>query len=285
MKHKTLLAALSSVTAAACLCACIPFSLAAEKENAAPVSVSDNGNTPEYQPEDYELEINPTGHCVGTDSWEETEVTLHSNFCGGERSFILNKDDYETVTFTAPEDMEIVSFQFELSVWDDYYAIDLYDYESFADDMMYNKHPFESYKLLTGSVSSPMNPYSVKKGETIFSATITSGSTLTQYETDIYFEVVDLMVRTPLGDVVRVSNGDSAFLKGDCSGNGVVDISDATMLQKHLAEFKNADGTPIIDETSAKQMVVCDVTGDNKITVEDVTKIQRYLAEYIEDLS
>ena len=71
---------------------------------------------------------------------------------------------------------------------------------------------------------------------------------------------------------------------GDVDHNGSVNIDDATTLQRHIAAFKNADGTPIVDETDPAQMAVADVNRDGVISVKDVTMIQRYLAGMIETL-
>lgn len=59
---------------------------------------------------------------------------------------------------------------------------------------------------------------------------------------------------------------------GDVDGNGKVDISDATTLQKYLAEY----------ELPNRELIkLCgDVDGNNKIDISDATTIQKYIAEY-----
>ena len=69
---------------------------------------------------------------------------------------------------------------------------------------------------------------------------------------------------------------------GDVNRNGIVDIDDATMIQKHLAEFKNADGTPIIDIENEQIKQIADVDRDGSIGVKDVTMIQQRIAEFID---
>ena len=64
--------------------------------------------------------------------------------------------------------------------------------------------------------------------------------------------------------------GEAEPLIGDVDGNGVVNIEDATMLQRYLAEF--------IDLTD-DQKLRADVTGDNRLSIKDVTAIQRIVAE------
>ena len=69
-------------------------------------------------------------------------------------------------------------------------------------------------------------------------------------------------------------------LIGDVNGDGQITIDDATMLQRHLAEFTNEDGSAIIDETDADLFKRCDVDGDGKLKIMDVTHIQRKVAEF-----
>ena len=58
---------------------------------------------------------------------------------------------------------------------------------------------------------------------------------------------------------------------GDADGDGKVTISNATMIQKYLAEFE-MPGNFVLES--------CDVDGDGSVTVSDVTCIQKYLADY-----
>ncbi len=57
---------------------------------------------------------------------------------------------------------------------------------------------------------------------------------------------------------------------GDADGDGSVTISDATMIQKYLAEF---------DMPENFVLKACDADGDGRVTINDVTAIQKYLAE------
>ena len=57
---------------------------------------------------------------------------------------------------------------------------------------------------------------------------------------------------------------------GDVDLNGVVDINDATLLQKHIA---------LIVELDDKALSVSDMNGDGYITISDVTLIQQMIAE------
>ena len=68
---------------------------------------------------------------------------------------------------------------------------------------------------------------------------------------------------------LRCNLQDEPLMIGDANGDGIIDITDATCIQKHLAEYENDD---YIEEAS-------DTNKDGKISIRDVTAIQRYLAE------
>ncbi|WP_455259052.1 leucine-rich repeat protein [Ruminococcus sp.] len=63
---------------------------------------------------------------------------------------------------------------------------------------------------------------------------------------------------------------------GDVNLDGVVDICDATLIQKHLVDSEQFDST---------QLKIADVTGDGNISIDDVTIIQKYIAELVSSLS
>ena len=88
----------------------------------------------------------------------------------------------------------------------------------------------------------------------------------------------------PAGAVAVVytpeEEGDDDVIVGDLDGDGEVTVKDATILQRHLAEFTNEDGSAIVDETDPKAVKVADVDGDGSITVMDVSAIQRIVAEF-----
>ena len=62
----------------------------------------------------------------------------------------------------------------------------------------------------------------------------------------------------------------SAPKPGDVDLNGIVDINDATLLQKHIA---------LIVKLDDKELSVSDMNGDGYITISDVTLIQQMIAE------
>ncbi len=63
----------------------------------------------------------------------------------------------------------------------------------------------------------------------------------------------------------------SGIVRGDADGNGKVTITDATMIQKYIAEYEMPENF---------QPEACNIDGDDRITIGDVTEIQRYLAGF-----
>ena len=59
------------------------------------------------------------------------------------------------------------------------------------------------------------------------------------------------------------------FPKGDVSLNGFLNISDVTLIQKHLLKKTNL---------SLRQINLADYNGDGKVNINDATEIQRKLA-------
>ena len=62
-----------------------------------------------------------------------------------------------------------------------------------------------------------------------------------------------------------------APVKGDCNGDGKVNIGDVTAIQRHLAE---------IEPLTGDFLAAADVNGDGTVTIDDATAIQSYLAEF-----
>ena len=97
------------------------------------------------------------------------------------------------------------------------------------------------------------------------------------------FTVTDgkLTGKIAAGEVVVLYNDDEPeVLAGDLNGNGYIDVEDATILQRFLAEFKKADGNPIVDVNDPKEFEIADANGDKKIDIQDVTTIQKIIAEF-----
>lgn len=72
--------------------------------------------------------------------------------------------------------------------------------------------------------------------------------------------------------------------KGDISGDGEIDINDATEIQKIIAEYKDESDNPLYDLADPMVFALADVNGDGIISVRDATEIQRYLSGFIPSL-
>ena len=106
---------------------------------------------------------------------------------------------------------------------------------------------------------------------------------LYQSAVEEYGSEEEFLKRIPLGkDFVKVDNlpikaylvpaaDESSYIRGDADGDGKVTITDATMIQKYIAEYEMPENF---------QPEACDINGDDRITISDVTEIQRYLAGF-----
>ena len=192
----------------------------------------------------------PTGHCTDDAMYH---LTGYSNYCPATPEFSGWDYGWYTLDFVAPEDFE----------------------------------PGTDQVLLSGNFTS-LDPVLVMKGESLLKTEI---SITTGYDTElvdmVYLSINNMTVKTADGervifkDGIRVDKNPIVFV-GDVDKNGKVNINDATMLQRHLAEFTDAEGKSIIDEADTELVKRADANRDNKISVLDVTEIQRYVAEMID---
>jgi hypothetical protein len=94
-------------------------------------------------------------------------------------------------------------------------------------------------------------------------------------ENNVCTESFEIDLGTPNADDDNNDNNDNDVLLGDVNSDGVLDIQDATEIQKYIAQLAT-----FTDE----QIKVADVNADNDITIEDATQIQKYLANLITEL-
>ena len=71
---------------------------------------------------------------------------------------------------------------------------------------------------------------------------------------------------------------------GDVNLDSIVNINDASFIQRHLAEYLDEAYVALIDATDPETMALADINKDGVISIRDVTEIQRYLAEIRETL-
>jgi len=75
--------------------------------------------------------------------------------------------------------------------------------------------------------------------------------------------------KTSLYDMTDVLDKSQSTAFGDVDGNGITDIQDVTMVQKHLAS---------LEELSEDALKTSDVDGNSVVDIKDVTAIQKYIA-------
>lgn len=64
---------------------------------------------------------------------------------------------------------------------------------------------------------------------------------------------------------------------GDLNGDSEMTVQDVTLLQRYLAEFKNSNGEPILDDYT---IYLADFNRDGFVNIADATDMQRSLAEF-----
>jgi len=218
----------------------------------------------------------PTGHCIET--------------LPGMLQIISREVDYDSdfedgwMEFYAPEDMEVVGMEFLLCECfsDSLDTFTVTDINSFTPDMELRSDAAYNYEL-EGRMYKPEAPVSLKKGDCLLHLEFSPFEGFFEFKFDMW----NLVVRTPDGNLVKYENGiahekgGAPLLRGDVLRDLKVDINDATELQKALAEFGNVHFLTSTTEPSVIDLCMADMDGDKKITVRDVTALQSTLAEFI----
>ena len=84
----------------------------------------------------------------------------------------------------------------------------------------------------------------------------------------------------PVRTVIIINNKQpEPPMRGDVNFDGKVDIEDATIIGRHLAEFLNPNNGPLIDENDPDWFYRADANNDGRLNILDVTAIQRHIAE------
>lgn len=105
--------------------------------------------------------------------------------------------------------------------------------------------------------------YEISKGE----SKIFNGSGLSDY------------IVVPVEPIDPVEPGKKTV--GDVNGDGIVNINDVTLIQKHICDFTKEDGSPIIDVNDSEQLRIADLDNDKLITIDDASFIQKIIAELV----
>ena len=113
--------------------------------------------------------------------------------------------------------------------------------------------------------------------------TVTVGENVLKEDTDYTLEYknntdagIATVVVTGIGNYIGTATETFEILTiGDINGDGKVDVTDATAIQKYIAE---------IESFNDKQLLVADTNGDGVISINDVTQVQKFAAELIDRL-
>lgn len=250
-----------------------------------------------------------TGHCV---EWSEYTLTQESNYCEDNNAFSGYVYGEHTLNFTAPEDLEIVSFGFTL--FHDYPGVTLDSYKTFTD-MECETAEDNTWMLKGNCTLSSSVP--VKKGEPLLTADVAvdfsnnDNGYYTGIDTVVYFSVDWLVVETADGyktivgsedktepityepsapsypmiattspeavtEPVNPTNPDYQEIIGDANSDGAVDVLDASLVQKYSAD--KAQLTP-------EQIFAADVNNDGIADTLDALMIQKLAAGKITGFS
>ncbi|MBQ4105762.1 MAG: dockerin type I repeat-containing protein [Clostridia bacterium] len=132
-------------------------------------------------------------------------------------------------------------------------------HESVVPDILVSSD-FGGYRIITGSYS----PY--EHGYYIYIPASDKLYTLEEaYDADI----------TDIEEAFRYLNGTAVVLMGDADGNFELNIKDATMIQKHVANLVN------LNEFHKESYIgydACDFTDDCQLNIKDATAIQKHIA-------
>lgn len=82
----------------------------------------------------------------------------------------------------------------------------------------------------------------------------------------------------------KFKSSETTRLKGDVDNNGIINVVDATDIQKYVVNLTDENGNKFIDINNAEDVYVADVNGDGIINVVDATLIQKYLVRLVESL-
>ena len=82
----------------------------------------------------------------------------------------------------------------------------------------------------------------------------------------------------------KFNSSETTRLKGDVDNNGIINVVDATDIQKYVVNLTDENGNKFIDVNNAEDVYVADVNGDGIINVVDATLIQKYIVRLVESL-
>ena len=215
-----------------------------------------------------------TGHC---EDWANYNIRQDSNYCKDNEAFTGNTYGSHTLNFTAPEDLDIVSFKFTL--YHEEEGVTLSSYTPFT--AMDCKTAEDDIWMLKGSFADA-SPVTVKKGEPLLTADIEidveycSYGELTGVNTVVYFSVDELTVKTADGYKVIIKDMDAT------------EPEEVTTIPADVTTFPAEPTYPVIATTSpeastepGKPVIFGDANNDGSVDTLDAVLVQKYTAERI----
>lgn len=225
-----------------------------------------------------------TGHC---EDWANYTITQESNYCKDDEVFTGNTIGYHTLTYTAPEDLEIVSFKFTL--YHEEEGVTLNSYTPFT--AMDCKTAEDDIWMLKGSFAGA-SPVTVKKGEPLLTADIKIDveycgfNETTGVETVVYLSIDELQVETAEGRKVIIGDENTTepptYDPYGPTNHCTPDPSDVTTLPEDTTEPMIATSSPADTTEPVEPVIKGDVNNDGSVDILDAILIQKYAGEKIQ---
>lgn len=223
-----------------------------------------------------------------------TRIIATSNLFDSASATIDADAGKATVTYKLSSSMGIVNSQWELTYDPSILSFDYAAMPKIPNAMIIN--PSEG--LIRGNFAN-LNPISFANTDSFVTATfniLSSGETTVNLNVGIlsvgYVDGTETTETALVEDsVVNDITGQSGFsgytystateiyegtpdiMRGDVNDDNKITISDATIIQRYLAEYRTL---------TSRQMLASDANKDGKVSIRDVTEIQRAIAEICE---
>lgn len=225
-----------------------------------------------------------TGHC---EDWANYTITQESNYCKDDEVFTGNTIGYHTLTYTAPEDLEIVSLKFTL--YHEEPGVTLTDHTTFTP--MECETADNNTWMLKGSFANA-TPVTVKKGDPLLTADIKIDveycgfNETTGVETFVYLSIDELQVETAEGRKVIIGDENTTepptYDPYGPTNHCTSDPADVTTLPEDTTEPMIATSSPADTTEPFEPVIKGDVNNDGTVDILDAILIQKYAGEKIQ---
>ena len=213
----------------------------------------------------------------------EAGVKFEYNHLNGQLAAVLYKDDnILACSFTSVTDSDsTANFSFSVTGLSGLYELKLFcinnkgqfehagktaGYDvSFYSDFLYSGNNYRRETVGDKALSL------VKDGNIIVPESLNvNGQTFDGWYFDEAFMTKFDFDATDIKDTTLYAKWNMGLI-GDVNGDNKVDITDATAIQRHLAEMESLSG---------QALALADVNSDGKVDISDATHLQMYLAEF-----